>query len=258
MSTPVTSIIPSKRTYLLDCPIDLLTMDETVAEVHHIIGRRLPSQHCVVNAGKFVLMHRDPKLKNIVQGCAMVNVDGQSVVWTLKWLGHSIQHRVCGIDLMVRLLEESEKKHYRLFFLGARQESLDRVLELVKTRYPDVVIAGSHNGYFTTEQNDSIVRQIAESHADVLFVAMSSPKKEFWLAKHINELNVPFCMGVGGSFDVLAGFTKRAPSWVQSLGMEWFYRFIQEPRRLWRRYLIDNFVYVYLVLASLWKSKVRS
>ena len=108
-------------------------------------------------------------------------------------------------------------------------------------------MAGAHHGYFTEAEEDEVVDQIAASKADILFVAMGSPKKEYWLSKNLARFGVPFCMGVGGSFDVFAGRARRAPVWIQKAGMEWFYRFIQEPRRLWRRYILDNFVFLYLL-----------
>lgn len=236
-----------KNVYLLGCPVANLNLEDTVNEVDRIISTRIPHQHCVVNAGKLVLMERDPSLREIVKSCALINADGQSVVWALKLIGHRIPERVTGIDLMERLLLEAHLKKYRVFFLGAIQPVLDAVLELVRTKFPDLVIAGSRNGYFTNEDNNQIVTEIAASGADILFVAMGSPKKEYWMAQNLEKLNVPFCMGVGGSFDVLSGRSKRAPLWIQNVGMEWFFRFIQEPRRLWRRYLVDNFVFIYLV-----------
>ncbi|MCG3204365.1 MAG: UDP-N-acetyl-D-mannosaminuronic acid transferase [Elusimicrobia bacterium] len=246
-----------KNVYLLGCPTACLNLEETVEEVNKMILDRRPHQHCVINAGKMVLMHRDPVLKNIVHSCSLINADGQSVVWALKLLGRPIPERVTGIDLMERLFVEADKKKYRVFFLGAVQWVLDTVLEHVKNKYPGVHIAGAHNGYFLEHDNARIVSEIARSNADILFVAMGSPKKEYWLNQNLSQLGVPFCMGVGGSFDVIAGRAKRAPRWIQNIGMEWFYRYIQEPIRLWRRYWVDNFIFVYLVLSDFFKIRIR-
>jgi N-acetylglucosaminyldiphosphoundecaprenol N-acetyl-beta-D-mannosaminyltransferase len=149
------------------------------------------------------------------------------------------------------LLIEADKKHYRIYFLGAEDVILQTLLASVKKNFPGLVVAGAHHGYFSEAENDRVVADVAASNADIIFVAMGSPKKEYWLAKNIARLNVPFCMGVGGSFDVVAGKAKRAPRWIQNIGMEWFYRFIQEPRRLWRRYLVDNFIFIFLVFLDL-------
>lgn len=243
--------LPRARVHLIGCPVDNLSMEETLVCVEKIIALREPVQHCVVNAGKLVLMQRDPLLKQIVQYCPLINADGQSVVWALKLVGRPIPERVTGIDLMERLLIEADKKHYRIYFLGAEDSILKTLLAHVKKFFPGLVIAGAHHGYFSDNENDRVVADVATSKADIIFVAMGSPKKEYWLAKNISRLNVPFCMGVGGSFDVVAGKAKRAPRWIQNIGMEWFYRFIQEPRRLWRRYLVDNFIFIFLVFLDL-------
>jgi len=245
-----------KRVSLLDCPIENLSLEETILDIHKMISTRRPHQHCVVNAGKLVLMSREPELRKIVRSCSLINADGQSVVWALKLIGRPIPERVTGIDLMERLIREAHKKAYRVFFLGAKETVLNRVIDIVKFKYPNLVVAGHRNGYFSDRESSEVVQAISESRADILFVAMGSPKKEYWLAKNIGKLNVPFCMGVGGSFDVISGTTKRAPKWIQDFGLEWFFRFMQEPRRLWKRYIIGNFVFIYLVANELIKRKV--
>jgi len=258
--TSLSSIDPAsnrKRVHFLGCPVECLNLEGTVVEVNRIIKARQPSQHCVINAGKVVLMHRDPLLKKIVESCALINADGQSVVWALKFLGTPIPERVAGIDLMERLLEEANAKKYRVFFLGATQAVLDKLLVYVRGTFPLLQVAGSQHGYFDGSENEAVVRAISNSKADILFVAMGSPKKEYWLADNLRNLEVPFCMGVGGSFDVIAGFAKRAPRWIQKIGMEWFFRFIQEPRRLWRRYWVDNFIFVYLIIVDVLRLKAH-
>jgi len=244
------------RVFLLDCPIENLSLEETILNIHKIIYTRRPHQHCVVNAGKLVLMNREPKLRKIVRSCSLINADGQSVVWALKLIGRPIPERVTGIDLMERLMTVAHEKAYRVFFLGAQETVLNRVIDMVRFKYPHLVVAGYRNGYFSDPESSEVVQAISESKADILFVAMGSPKKEYWLADNMGKLNVPFCMGVGGSFDVISGKTKRAPKWVRDIGMEWFFRFMQEPRRLWKRYIVGNFVFIYLVANELIKRKV--
>ena len=120
--------------------------------------------------------------------------------------------------------------------------------EIFEKKYPSLQIVGYRNGYFSEEEEPQLVKDMASSGADIMFVAFSSPKKEYWIRKYLKDLNIPFVMGVGGSFDVIAGSTKRAPLWMQKCGMEWFYRFIQEPRRLWHRYIIGNISFMIYVL----------
>jgi N-acetylglucosaminyldiphosphoundecaprenol N-acetyl-beta-D-mannosaminyltransferase len=208
----------------------------------------------VVNAAKIIMMHEDPKLRDIINSCPIINADGQSVVWASRLLGQPLPERVTGIDLMQRLIEISAHKGYRLFFFGAREEVISRVVEVLKEKYPSLQIAGYRNGYFSPEENDEIVEQINASNADMLFVGFSSPKKEYWLAENLYRLNVPFCMGVGGSLDVIAGVYKRAPLWMQKMGLEWFFRFIQEPKRMWKR-VLKSAKFMWLVIKEMLKRR---
>lgn len=224
-----------------------LTLDETVEEVHAIVRRGVPTQHVVINASKINLMEKDERLREIVSSCPLINADGASIVWASRQLGVPVPERVAGIDLFLRLAEESSKCGYRIFLFGATEEVVLKVRRELESRFPGIIIAGTRNGYFKEEDDSSIVREIRACRPDLLFVGFSSPKKEYWISEHLNELGVPFAMGVGGSFDVLAGKTKRAPRWMQRCGLEWFYRFAQEPHRLWRRYIVGNFKFVRLV-----------
>lgn len=238
------------NTYVSD-----LTMDETVSEVDEIIKRKVPTQHVVINASKINLMNKDEELTNIINSCPIINADGASILWAAKKLGISLKERVTGIDLFEELLKLSNVKKYRIFLFGAKQEVVEKVKQIIEEKYPNVVIAGIKNGYFDQSKEQEIVDMIKESKADMLFVAFSSPKKEFWVNKYLQEMDVPFCMGVGGSFDVVAGVTKRAPEWMQKSGLEWFYRFIQEPGRLFNRYIIGNLKFVLLTYQYKFKRK---
>lgn len=237
-----------KRIKLMGYYLDALTVDETVAVIEGCIDNKIKCQHGVLNAAKVVLAEKDGKLKRILNECEIVSADGQSIVWASKFLGEKIPERVAGIDLMERLLKLSDKKAYRVYFFGAREEVVRKVVEICRREYPNLVVAGFRSGYFCEEHNSDIVMNIKNAEPDILFVGFSSPKKEYWLKKNKGELNVPFCMGVGGSFDVIAGFKKRAPLWMQKWGLEWSYRFIQEPGRMWKRYLIGNIKFIYIVL----------
>jgi N-acetylglucosaminyldiphosphoundecaprenol N-acetyl-beta-D-mannosaminyltransferase len=151
---------------------------------------------------------------------------------------------------MYKLLERSCKKHYSVYLLGARAEVLSEVVGYVQRNYPGVHIAGFRDGYFDAADEQKIAKEIKESRADILFVAMNSPRKEIFLEKWYRFMAVPVCHGVGGSFDVLAGVTKRAPAWMQRAGLEWFYRLFQEPRRMWKRYLVTNTMFITLSLEA--------
>ena len=230
--------------------VDLLTMDETILSVEQIIERAVPTQHVVINVSKLMMMQRDPKLMEIINSCPVINADGQGIVWGARWMGIPVPERVAGIDLFIKLIERAAQKGYRLYFFGAEQVVVERVVEIFKGQYPSLQVAGWRNGYYKPEEEDEIVEQIRESRADILFVAMSSPMKEFFLKRNLSVMNVPFVMGVGGSFDVVAGKTKRAPLWMQKAGMEWLYRLLCEPSRMFKRYISSNFSFLWLLIKA--------
>jgi N-acetylglucosaminyldiphosphoundecaprenol N-acetyl-beta-D-mannosaminyltransferase len=238
----------NRRLPFLGTVLDPLNETETLEAIRTIIANRLPTQHCVLNSFKLFLIHHDTRLQKIVNECGLVQADGVSIVWAGRILRFPFFPRITGIDLMSRLLSESNEKQYRVFFLGASENVLKQTLTHVSSHYPKLMIAGHHHGYFDQAHEKEVIRRISDSKADILFVAFGSPKKEYWLSENLNNLNVPFCMGVGGSFDVLAGLTKRAPQWMQKFGLEWFYRFIQEPGRMWKRYLISNSYFLWLII----------
>lgn len=234
-----------KRYPILNTYVNALSMDETVDYIKKVIARRNPPvQHVVINALKVNLMEEDPKLRKIVNSCPLINADGSSILWAAKKLGVPVEERVTGIDLFLRLVKEAAENGYKIYLFGAKEEVVTKVRDIFQQQYPTLQIAGYRNGYFTPEQEPQIVADMAASGADMMFVAFSSPKKEYWVNKYLDQLNIPFVMGVGGSFDVVAGVTKRAPEFWQKIGMEWFYRFIQEPRRLWKRYVVGNAVFI--------------
>ncbi len=238
----------TERVDVLGCPVDALDMPETVERCLELIDRGRPSQHVVVNAAKLVEFNRNERMAQIIKGCELVNADGQSIVWAARMLGHELPGRVAGIDLMHELLAAAAQRGLRVFLLGAKPEVLEEAARRLKLDNPGLMIAGTHHGWFDDSQNASVVRAIHEAQPDMLFVAMSSPRKEYWLSENLRELHVPFAMGVGGALDVVAGVSRRAPRWMQRAGLEWAWRLLQEPRRLWRRYLVSNLRFAALVL----------
>ena len=237
-----------RRVWVVNCGIDALTFRETLTEVERLIQARRPVQHCVVNAAKAVLMDEDPRLREIVSSCALVNADGQSLVWASRILGRPVPERVAGIDLFEALLGLAADRDHGVYFLGATREVLEETVARVRREHPALRICGWHDGYWDAADNDGLVAHVRASQPDILFVALPSPRKEYWLAEHLEKLDVPFSMGVGGSFDVYAGRMKRAPLWMQHVGLEWSYRFWQEPLRMWKRYLLGNLKFAYMVV----------
>lgn len=246
----------TERQNFLNIPLDALTMQETVQFIDTTIQDNKHINHVVINAGKVVAMQTDKQLYESVVSCDLINADGQSIVWAARFLGLNIPERVAGIDLMKNLVALAAEKQYKCFFLGAKEEIVKRVVDIYAEKYGDEIIAGYRNGYFSKDEEKEVAQQIADSKAQILFVAITSPKKENFMYAHRELLtNVNFTMGVGGSFDVVAGFTKRAPLWMQNVGLEWFYRFMQEPGRMWKRYLIGNSKFIWLVVKKKFLSK---
>ncbi len=230
----------------MGCAVDNLDMEETLGVVEGFIRSGRPHQHVVINVDKIVKASRDPALRQIINDCDLINADGMPVVWASRLLGKPLKERVTGVDLFEALMARAAEKGWRVFLLGAREEVVSGVAHLYPARYPGLTLAGYRNGYWKPEDEDRVVAEIAATRPDILFVAISSPKKEAFLARYQAAMKVPFAMGVGGTFDVAVGLVKRAPVWMQKAGLEWFYRFLQEPRRMFRRYFIDDMAFVAL------------
>ena len=244
----------SRRIELLSTRIDNLSMQETLFLVDAKIKAKESLHHSVVNAGKIVAMQSDVQLRESVNSADIINADGQAVIWASKLLGKPLKERVAGIDLMENLVELAHQKNYKIYCLGAKEEVVSKVVSHYKEKYSPKIIAGYRNGYFTKEEEPKVAKEIAESGANILFVAINTPKKENFLYENRETLKVVnFIMGVGGSFDVVSGLVKRAPLWMQRSGLEWFYRLIQEPKRLWKRYLIGNSKFIFLILTEKFK-----
>ena len=245
----------NERITLMGCSIDNLTMEETLQTIEGFVRSGQPHQHVVVNVDKLVKASRDPALRRIINDCALVNVDGMPVVWASRLLGRPLKERVAGYDLFEALMRRAGERGWRVFLLGATQDVVDRVATTYRGRYPGLVLAGWRNGYWRGDAEEAqVAAQIRAARPDLLFVAISSPKKEQFLGRWQAGMRVPFAMGVGGTFDVATGRVPRAPRWMQQWGLEWFYRFLQEPRRMFRRYFIDDMAFIWLFVKELrWK-----
>lgn len=239
-----------KRVKFLNTYVDALTMEETIKRIQTYIDNKACVQHVVINAGKVNLMQNDKELTRIINECPIINADGQSIVWASKFLGNPLPERVTGIDIFIELIRLCAERGYRPYFFGATEDVVTEVVRRFKEQYSELEIAGYRNGYFKDEESKSIAEEIRKSCADILFVAFSSPKKEYWINKYMDIMQIPFAMGVGGSFDIVACKSKRAPKWMQRMGLEWFYRFIQEPKRMFKRYIYGNIKFVRLVKAN--------
>ena len=242
-------VIPSTK--ILGIRLDLIDLQGTLNKTEQFIRTRKPHQIVVVNVAKVIRAQKNKFLKKIIDEADLVGADGVPLVWISNLFKPKIPGRVNGTDLMEALVKLSSEKGYSIFFFGAEESVIKKVVNIYSQQYPDLKIAGYRNGYFSKDEEKSIVKEIRDSGADILFIGFGTPKKEIFVKKHKEHLNVPVIHGVGGSFDVIAGKTKRAPVWMQKNGLEWFYRVLQEPARMWKRYLVTNSVFILYILLQL-------
>jgi N-acetylglucosaminyldiphosphoundecaprenol N-acetyl-beta-D-mannosaminyltransferase len=228
------------RVELLGTPIDILTLEETLALIETSMTERLRLQHVAINVAKLVALQRNRELAEDVAASDVVGVDGMGIVLALKLMGHRQATRVAGVDLMMHALILCHARGFRPYFLGAAPAIVRQAVANAQRRFPGLQFAGFQDGYFGSEGEDEALRRIQDSNADCLFIGMPTPIKERLLQDWRGKLNVPFIMGVGGGLDVLAGKVSRAPRWMQNGGLEWAYRIYQEPGRMWWRYASTN------------------
>ena len=235
-----TALLGRPRLRMFGADVDALSLSESIDAAESLIQGGGAHQHVVINAAKVVLMKDDPEVLASVRNASMVNIDGQSVVWAARLLGHEVPERVAGIDFMDALLERAAERGWRVYFLGATDEVVRRVVEVEQERHPGLVVAGSRHGYWSPDEEDDVVATVRRARPDIVLLAIPTPRKEMFAARHLEGMGASLVVGVGGSFDVVAGVVSRAPVWMQRAGLEWFHRFAQEPRRMWRRYLVGN------------------
>lgn len=245
------------RASFLACPIDLLTMAETVELARGAMRGRRRLQHVALNVAKFVNMRSDPVLAADVANSDIVGIDGMGILWGARALGLPAASRVAGVDLLAELLAVCAREDYKPYFLGATPAILHQAIQRARVRHPSLVFAGWRDGYFKPEQESEVVQDIQSSAADCLFIGMPTPRKERFLAAYRDHLGVPFIMGVGGAFDILAGTVQRAPAKIQRLGLEWLYRIYQEPGRMWWRYARTNTTFAGILAQALIKQAIQ-
>ena len=239
------------RADLFGCPIDLLTRAETIARVRDAIHQKKRLHHVALNVAKLVNMRRNPDLAADVRSSDLIGVDGMGIVLAARILGLCAGERIAGIDLMDGVLALCAEEGHRPYFLGATRSVVCAAAAAACKRHPALKFAGIRDGYFEAREERHVVAEIHSSHADCLFVGMPTPRKEKFLAAYRDQLGAPFIMGVGGSFDILAGRVQRAPLRLQRLGLEWLFRIYQEPRRMWWRYAKTNFIFAWLLLQAM-------
>lgn len=247
--------INNKRITILDTIVDVLTLNETIDMVEYYVKNKKPLHLMGVNADKINMLSVNPKLKEIVNNCGIINADGASVVLASKFLGKALPERVAGIDLMQDLVGLSEKKGYSIYLLGAKQEIVEKTAEVLIKKHPKLNIVGIKNGYFSEDEWPLIYEELKDVNPDFVFVGITSPIKEYLVDYMQKQGLKSVFMGVGGSFDVISGSIPRAPKWMQKCNLEWLFRVIQEPKRLFKRYFIGNFKFVQNIIIERIKKK---
>ena len=245
------------RINLLNFEIDVISFADTVNVLFENIDKNIKSFVFFINALKVYELDKNVELKNAMSNFNFLLADGIPIVWVSKLFKKPLPERVNGTDLFEKLMSEAEKRDKSVYFLGATQENIERLMKVVNQKYPKLKIAGYRNGYFNVIEENDVIENINKSGADFLFLGFSSPKKELWTFKYKDQINTPIIQGVGGSFDVVAGIIERAPKWMQKNGLEWFYRVLKEPKRMFKRYFITNGFFILMVLKYLFKIGIK-
>jgi N-acetylglucosaminyldiphosphoundecaprenol N-acetyl-beta-D-mannosaminyltransferase len=241
------------RRQLFGLPFDAVVLEQAVERCMRAVAHGPAIEVGVLNAAKIVTMRSNRALADAVSSADLLLADGQSVVWASRFLRQPLPGRVAGIDLFTGLLAAAEREDRSVYLIGATPQVLARTVAEIRSRHPRLHIAGSRDGYFTDDEAAEVAADVKASGADLLFLGMTSPKKELFCARYGEATGAKVTHGVGGSFDVLAGMVRRAPRVWQVAGMEWLYRVLQEPRRLGPRYLRTNTRFVRLTLAERWR-----
>jgi N-acetylglucosaminyldiphosphoundecaprenol N-acetyl-beta-D-mannosaminyltransferase len=240
------------RVAILGVGIDAVTMGGAVAEFQRLIVTGTPALACSLHVDLCMKIQRDPELREIYRAADLVLVDGTPMMWAARFLGTPLPERVSGSEFVPTFCRAAVREGYRLFLLGAAPDVAAGARRRLEQQNPGLAIVGTYSPPLGFEhdarENAHIVRRVREARPDVLFAAFGPSKQEKWLFRFRHELGVPVSMGVGSTFDYLGGRLKRAPVWLQRMGLEWSYRLIQEPRRLWRRYLLEDPPFVYHVI----------
>lgn len=250
-------ISPSAVT-LFDLNIHAVAMHEVLAWMEEAIRHKEPRMICTLNAALLVWSTKDPYLKETYAQADLVTADSFVVYYALKMLGRTVPEPLEACQIMFEFVKRNFTKGYRFYFLGAKPEILGRAVENIRKEHPGIQIAGFHHGYFDKEGEKDVVRDIAQAAPDCLFVGMSTPLKERFLREHLLSLNVPVALGVGGGIDIYAKEFKLAPRRLQKLGLAWFYRLCLEPRRMWKRYLVTNGLFLWLLFREIFKRRSKS
>lgn len=218
------------RAQILAIGVDKVTMAEAVQRCLRWIEGDTPRSVVTPNAEIAYRATQEPDVAAVVNGADLVIADGAGIVLASRLLGHPVPERVAGTDLSTNLLAELAKRGGRIYLLGAKPEVVQEAVRRVRERFPGIVVAGCHDGYFKPEEEAAVIREIREARVDALFVGLGAPRQEMWMSRHLAELNAKVSLGIGGTIDVWAGAAARAPEWMQKANLEWLFRIVKFGR----------------------------
>lgn len=249
----------SERIEIVGVPFDNITWDECLAKFDELIAKRSPVYVITPNVDHIVKLHKNPSYRKVYDEAALNLADGVPVMWAAKFLGTPLKDKISGSDLLPVMCKVAAEKGYRLFFMGGRVGAADQAAVEFCQRFPGLQIVGTYCPPFGFEkdeaENTKIVNIIRDAKPDILFVGLGAPKQENWILRFLHQYNVPISIGVGASFEFAAKMVKRAPVWMQKAGLEWFWRILMEPKRLWRRYFIEDMQFFPLLFKQKFSKK---
>ena len=231
-----------ERLEILGVGIDKLTGQEALQQIGAFIASGQPHQIVTANAEIIYQASKNEKMRSVINKAQMVTADGSGVVWASRQLGQPLPQRVTGIDLVNGICEQSAKEKWKIYILGSAPGVAATAAVNIRDKFPGCNIIGTHHGYFHAKEEKQILAELEQLQPDVLFVALGAPKQEYWIAEHMEQLQIPVAMGIGGSMDVLSGNVKRAPKWMQKMSLEWLYRLIIQPTRFKRMLALPKFM----------------
>lgn len=243
---------------VLGTVVSAINLADAVETIEGWIGRGEHRYVCVANVHSVMEAFRDPTLRQVMNGSGLTTPDGMPLVWLLKHAGHHRASRVYGPDLMLDVCQRSLETGWRHYFLGGADGVADAMAARLQARFPGLQVAGTLSPPFrplSRDEDEELVRTVNRASADIVWVGLGAPKQERWMAEHRAALDAPVLVGVGAAFDFHAGTVRQAPAALQRAGLEWAYRLVKEPRRLWRRYLVYNPWFMALVAVRLWRAR---
>jgi N-acetylglucosaminyldiphosphoundecaprenol N-acetyl-beta-D-mannosaminyltransferase len=251
----------SARANILGVGVSAINTAQALQSIDGWIRDRQQQYVCVTGVHGVMESQRDPKLRRIHNQAGLVTPDGMPLVWLSRLKGFPYVERVYGPDLMLAVCQQSIVKGYRHYFYGGARDVVEKLASRLTGRYPGIQIAGFWSPPFrplTHDEDEALIQEINQTGPDIVWIGLSTPKQEYWMSSHRGRLTAPVLIGVGAAFDFHAGVKRQAPRWIQRSGLEWCFRLLSEPRRLWRRYLINNPLFLWMLLVEALSKTARS